>query len=32
MSGPQQTENARLPNWVLVWLTTTDLTVDDRSW
>ena len=27
-----QTENPRLPNWVLVRLTMADLTVDDRSW
>ena len=31
MSGPQ-TENAHMPNWVLVRLTMADLTVDDRSW
>jgi len=31
MSGAE-TENAHLPNWVLVRLTTADLTVDDRTW
>ena len=31
MSDPQ-TENVRLPDWVLVWLTMADLIVDDRSW
>jgi len=31
MSGPE-TENAHLQNWVLVRLTTADLTADDRRW